>query len=47
MTYDQVKHLKPVEFKRLCGVQPETFERMVEIVNQTHHRQKPGTGQPV
>lgn len=46
MTYDQVKHLKPVEFKRLCGVKRETFERMVEIVNQIHHRQKPGTGRP-
>jgi hypothetical protein len=33
MTYNQVKHLKTSEFKRLCGVQPETFARMVEIVN--------------
>lgn len=44
MTYDQVKHLKPVEFKRLCGVQPETFVRMVEIVLQRHQQHKPGTG---
>lgn len=46
MTYDQVKHLKSAEFKRLCGVQPETFGRMVEIVNQRHRWQKPGTGRP-
>lgn len=46
MTYDQVKNLKPAEFKRLCGVQPETFKQMVDIVNQTHRRQKPGIGRP-
>ncbi|GHV22592.1 hypothetical protein FACS189494_09650 [Spirochaetia bacterium] len=46
MTYNQVKHLKPSEFKRLCGVQPETFERMVEVVNQTHQQLKPGIGRP-
>ncbi len=46
MTYEQIKYLKPVEFKRLCGVQPETFVRMVEIVNQRHRWQKPGTGRP-
>lgn len=47
MTYNQVKHLKPSEFKRLCGVQPETFKRMIEVVNQTHQQLKPGIGQPV
>ena len=26
MTYEQVKNLKPGDFKRLCGVQPETFK---------------------
>lgn len=46
MTYEQVKHLKPSEFKRLCGVQPETFERMVEVVNQIHQQHKPGIGRP-
>ena len=46
MTYNQVKHLKTSEFKRLCGVQPETFARMVEVVNQTHQQLKPGIGRP-
>lgn len=46
MTYDQVKHLKPAEFKRLSSVQPETFMCMVEVVNQRHQQQKPGTGRP-
>lgn len=32
MTYDAVKHLKPEQFKRLCGVPPETFNQMVEVV---------------
>ena len=32
MTYEQVKNLKPEEFKRLCGVRPETFHQMLEVV---------------
>lgn len=42
MTYEQVKYLKPSEFKRLCGVKPETFKRMVEVVNHAHQQHKPG-----
>jgi hypothetical protein len=33
MSYEQVKDLPPAEFKRLCGVQPETFRKMVEVVS--------------
>jgi hypothetical protein len=32
MSYDTVKHLKPSEFKRLCGVRPETFEAMMSVL---------------
>lgn len=32
MTYEQLKHLKPSAFKRRCGVQPETFERMAVLL---------------
>lgn len=32
MTYEQLKHLKPSGFKRRCGVHPETFEQMVEVL---------------
>jgi hypothetical protein len=32
MSYEQVKHLKPADFKRLCGVTPETFEQMVKVM---------------
>lgn len=33
MTYDQLKHLKSSDFKRRCGVRPETFEQMIEILH--------------
>lgn len=32
MTSEQSKDLKPAEFKRLCGVHSQTFERMVEVL---------------
>jgi hypothetical protein len=32
VSYKQAKNLEPVEFKRLCGVTPETFEQMVKVV---------------
>lgn len=45
MTYEQVKNLKPEDFKRLCGVRPETFTQMVEAV-QTQSQPKQKTGRP-
>lgn len=42
MRYEQVKALKAGEFKRLCGVKSETFERMVAIVRlYNQNKQKP------
>jgi hypothetical protein len=32
MTYEQFKNLNPSAFKRRCGVHPETFEQMVELL---------------
>jgi hypothetical protein len=32
VSYKQVKNLEPIEFKRLCGVTPATFEQMVKVV---------------
>ncbi len=32
MTYYQVKNLYPEDFKWLCGVRPETFNQMVELL---------------
>ncbi len=32
MTYEQFKNLKPGAFKRRCGVYPETFKQMTEVL---------------
>ncbi|WP_226890096.1 IS5 family transposase [Nostoc sp. MG11] len=45
MTYEKVKNLKPEEFKRLCGVHPETFSQMTEIVR-SRSQTKLKTGRP-
>jgi len=45
MKYEEAKKLIPSEFKRLCGVYPETFALMVEIV-QFHQNQKKIAGRP-
>jgi len=43
MTYEQVKNLKSEEFKRLCGVRPETFNQMLEVVRTlAQKKHKPG-----
>ncbi len=42
MSYDAVKHLKPSEFKRLCGVQPETFETMILVIKEVESQKPPG-----
>lgn len=42
MTYNAVKHLKSTEFKRLCGVRPETFKSMLIVLNQAQTQKLPG-----
>lgn len=42
MSYEKVKHLKTSEFKRLCGVRPETFEQMVSVVRTAEQQKQPG-----
>jgi len=37
MTYEDVKNLKPGDFKRLCGVTKETFAAMCQVVSE--HKQ--------
>jgi hypothetical protein len=34
MTYEDVRNLKPSDFKRLCGVSKETFAAMREVVRE-------------
>ena len=45
MNYEKAKKLKPDEFKRLCGVSPQTFNQMVKIVK-NHEKSKKKTGRP-
>jgi hypothetical protein len=45
MSYEQVKNLKPEDFKRLSGVRPETFTQMLLVVR-SHTQPKKKTGRP-
>ena len=45
MNYEQVKTLKPTEFKRVCGVYPDTFKDMVTVLKAEKVWQKK-TGRP-
>ncbi|MEH1890518.1 MAG: IS5 family transposase, partial [Nostoc sp.] len=40
-----VKSLKPEDFKRLCGVRPDTFDQMLEAVR-SHSKPKQKIGRP-
>jgi hypothetical protein len=45
MTYEQLKNLKPEDFKRACGVSPPTFEEMRHVL-QAYERRKIKPGRP-
>lgn len=46
MSYEQLKDLPPAEFKRYCGVEPETFRRMAEVVSNHLRKKRRVTGRP-
>jgi hypothetical protein len=46
MTCEQIKNLKEKEFKRLCGVKPNLFREMVEVLQVRLPKQKQRGGQP-
>lgn len=46
MSYERIKDLRPADFKRYCGVGPETFRRMVELVSKRLTRTRRKTGRP-
>src|ERR1041385_3494200 len=46
MSYEQVKDLRPADFKRYCGVEHETFRRMVELVSKRLAKERRKTGRP-
>ena len=45
MTYEQLKPLTPSAFKRRCGVQPETFKQMAELLRPALDRRGKRGGQ--
>ena len=46
MSYEQIKDLRPAEFKRYCGVEPDTFRRMAELVSNRLTKMRRRTGRP-
>ena len=46
MTYEQIKNLREKDFKRLCGVKPQLFEQMVEVLKQELPQSRQRGGQP-
>ena len=40
MTYAEIKDLKPAAFKRFCGVKPQTFALMVQVLEQREQQKK-------
>lgn len=46
MSYENIKSLPPPLFKRYCGVQPETFKRMCEVVRTELKRTQKKPGRP-
>jgi len=45
MTYEQIKELKAEDFKRLCGLHRQTFDKMIHLL-QEHERKKKKKGRP-
>jgi hypothetical protein len=46
MTYEQIKKLSDKEFKRFCGVQPQLFEEMANVLRQKVPESKNRGAQP-
>lgn len=46
MTYKKISQLEVKEFKRLCGVKPEVFAQMVEVLKPKLPKLRPRGGQP-
>jgi Helix-turn-helix of DDE superfamily endonuclease len=45
MTYEQLRALRPGDFKRACGVYPTTFEHMLQVLRE-HEQRKVKPGRP-
>ena len=46
MSYEQIKKLRPVDFKRYGGVQPHTFHKMVELFSEHLNKTRIKQGRP-
>jgi hypothetical protein len=46
MFYEDLKKLRPVEFKRYCGVKPKTFAHMVAVVSGHQEKIRRKSGRP-
>ena len=46
MTYKQIRNLSKKEFKRLCGVKPQLFEEMVDVLRPKVSKSRNRGGQP-
>ena len=44
MKQDKIKYLEEKEFRRLIGIKPETFEKMLEILSDTDPKKKARSG---
>lgn len=46
MKFDAIKNLKPEEFRRLTGVKRETFNKMIELIEEAVRVKKAKGGRP-
>lgn len=46
MKYEKIQHLKVEKFRRLTGVKPITFDKMVEILRQAYNLKHAKGGRP-
>lgn len=46
MSYENIKHLSPEKFKRLCGIKPDTFRRVCQFVREELKRTQKKPGRP-
>ncbi len=46
MKYTQIQELDEEKFRRLTGVKPTTFKRMIEILSQEESKKKRKGGRP-
>ncbi len=46
MSYENIKHLSPEKFKRLCGIKSDTFRRICDFIGAELKRTKKKPGRP-